>query len=322
MIGIKAIASYFPENVIKINDLPENKELSGDQKMFLQTLGINTIVQAESISSIDLAAKASQKVLEKEDLTADDIDVIILLQSRVPDYLMSSEATHLQKEIGATKALSFTISDLGCVGISCALMLAKSILVSDLSKKNILIAYGSKPFTERRFRYPVTITGDGGCSLIVSRCDTLKIVDLEIETNGKYWNLYKVDFKDKSTKCWREECRNLDEYSFGLSIESRLRFRNLNDTIFQRHGIGYQDIQHFVMQNLSFGAYAYYQNFFNIKIADSCYENLSRYGHLGSMDIILNLQQGLATGKFKSGDKILVMNNSPVAAWSSMLVEV
>lgn len=48
--------------------------------------------------------------------------------------------------------------------------------------------------------------------------------------------------------------------------------------------------------------------------------NIRSYGHLGPADVLLNLRTGLDTGEFGPGETVLVMNNSPAAAWSSALV--
>jgi 3-oxoacyl-[acyl-carrier-protein] synthase-3 len=37
---------------------------------------------------------------------------------------------------------------------------------------------------------------------------------------------------------------------------------------------------------------------------------------------MLNYQAGLETGLFQKGEYVLVMNNSPVASWSNILIEV
>jgi 3-oxoacyl-[acyl-carrier-protein] synthase-3 len=40
------------------------------------------------------------------------------------------------------------------------------------------------------------------------------------------------------------------------------------------------------------------------------------------MDVVLNLDRLLASGELTTGDLVLVLNNSPVAAWAATLWEV
>jgi 3-oxoacyl-[acyl-carrier-protein] synthase-3 len=70
------------------------------------------------------------------------------------------------------------------------------------------------------------------------------------------------------------------------------------------------------------GAFRFYEDLLKIKFAPVCYDNLKNYGHLGPMDIMLNLGSGIESGLFKKGELILLMDNSPVAAWGSILVQI
>jgi 3-oxoacyl-[acyl-carrier-protein] synthase-3 len=111
-------------------------------------------------------------------------------------------------------------------------------------------------------------------------------------------------------------------YSFSLAVESKKRFARMNEELLSRHGLTMSDVDHFVSQNISMGAYDFYEQAFDISFAQVCRQNLAGYGHLGSTDIALNLGSGLDSGEFQPGDLVLVMNNAPVAAWSSMLIEI
>jgi 3-oxoacyl-[acyl-carrier-protein] synthase-3 len=196
------------------------------------------------------------------------------------------------------------------------------LLGSDRNLDTVLIAHGSKPVGPRRYRHPVTINGDGGIAFLMRRQGRPEIVDIMLESDGAFWDLYRVEFKNRPFEDWVEECKSLRTYSFKLAIESRNRFRAMNDALLERNGVGYPDIKHYLMQNLSMAAFQFYEEAFGFLFAKACRANLEAYGHLGSVDIILNLKTGIDTGEFAEGDLALVMNNSPVAAWSSMLVRI
>ena len=72
------------------------------------------------------------------------------------------------------------------------------------------------------------------------------------------------------------------------------------------------------MQNLAAGAFAFWQDALDLKIADVCRQQLARYGHLGSIDVLLNLEA--VAPSVPPGGWVLVMNSSPVAAWCSALL--
>ncbi|MEU2775685.1 hypothetical protein ABZ646_22795, partial [Streptomyces sp. NPDC007162] len=53
----------------------------------------------------------------------------------------------------------------------------------------------------------------------------------------------------------------------------------------------------------------------------ACRENLRQYGHLGPNDVFLNLRTALDRKELAPGDLAVLINVSPVAAWSLLLVE-
>ena len=322
MTGIAAIAAHLPGRSVRVEDLPEQAQLDEPGRHVFGNLGIDTVMVDEASDTADLAAAAARSALASAGVAPDAVDALVVVQGRVPPLLMTSEATRVQAATGTGAAMVFSVADLGCVSISSALAVASSLLQSHPHWEHVLVAHGSKPPTPRRFRYPVTVNGDGGIAVLLGRAARPRIHDVGLETNGEYWDLYRVDFKDKPFRDWVEECKSLKTYSFKLAIESRNRFAALNEAVLARAGKTRADVGHFMMQNLSSGAFRFYEEFFGIEFAKACKTNLARYGHLGSMDIPLNLQTGLDSGEVAPGDLVLVMNNSPVAAWSTMLVEV
>ena len=321
MTGIAAIAAHLPGELVRVDQLPEHAQLDEPGRHVFGSLGIDTVIVDEASDGADLAAGAASAALASAGVDPGDVDALVVVQGRVPPLLMTSEATRVQETAGLTKAMVLSVADLGCVSISSAFVVGAALLDSHPEWDTVLIAHGSKPPTPRRFRYPVTVNGDGGVAVLLRRDATPRIVDVAVETNGEYWDLYRVDFKDKPVAEWVEECKSLKTYSFKLAIESRNRFSALNEGVLARAGRSLGDVDHFMMQNLSAGAFRFYEEFFGIEFAKACKTNLARYGHLGSMDVPLNLQTGIETGEVAPGDLVLIMNNSPVAAWSTMLVE-
>ena len=322
MIGIKAIKPLITGERISTASLPEASRLKGQELDYYNGCGIETIVDSGLLSSFDLAKGASLQLLEETGTDPNKIDVIIYIKSRTPEYLISSEATRLKHALKADKALTFALTDLGCADISMALKMARDFLIANRRYNNVLIAYGNKQFMNTRFRYPVNILGDGGIAVLVGRTESNRIVDIQLDSNGHYWDLFKLDYRDKTFEDYREVCSDVRKYGFELAIESKNRFEELNAGIMSSNGLQKSDIHHYLLQNISSRAYEYYESAFDIKISPVCKMNLAQYGHLGSADIMLNYHVGVSSGMFEKGSRVLIMNNSPVAAWSSMLVEV
>lgn len=315
-VGFDAIEAFFPAGrEVRVDDLPETRRLSVAEREVFDRLGVETVVDAAGWSPTELAAEAAAVALAAAGLDPRDVDVVISLEPRAPEFLMASAATRLQHRIGASSALAFGIADLGCVSVSVAIQTAIGLLAPASPYETVLVAAGSRPGTPRRFRHPVCILGDGGVAGVLSRSGAAKVRAIAIETNGAYSDLFRIDYRSAPADEWQEECSDLRRYSMDLAIESRNRFQALNDAVLTRADRKRKDVDRWVMQNISLGAFAFYANAFDIDFAESCFEHLARFGHLGAGDVLINLRASLG------GGPVLVMNNSPVAAWSSMLVE-
>jgi 3-oxoacyl-[acyl-carrier-protein] synthase-3 len=322
MIGIRAISPFLPGQKNPVTCLPEVTDLTASGSSLFFSTGIKSVLDAVGYSGYDLAHEASKKIMDEEGISAVDIDLIIFVKSRLPDSFSTSEATRLQHDLGAKKALAYTISDLGCTDMSMALKQSMDFLAANGDAENVLICYGCKPVTSKRYRHPVTINGDGGIAVLVGRTDNNRLLDIEMKINGSYWNLFKTEYLNKSFDDYCEIVMDERKYGFELAMESRNVFHELNQKILQRNNLDKTKIRHYLLQNISSRAFQFYESAYDIKISPVCPVNLAQYGHLGPADVMLNYHTGVANSFFKKGDYVLIMNNSPVAAWSSLLVQV
>jgi 3-oxoacyl-[acyl-carrier-protein] synthase-3 len=191
---------------------------------------------------------------------------------------------------------------------------------------DVLVVHGSKPAAAGRYRHPVTVNGDGGQALLLARDSgrraPVRLLDMAQETNGEHWDLFHVEYRDRPTAEWREVCRDQSTYSFRLAMESRSRLSGLIDGLLERNGRKRGDVRGYVSQNLSAAGFTFTEEAQGIEILPACRENLRRYGHLGPNDVFLNLETAIERGELVEGDLAVLINVSPVAAWSVLLAEV
>jgi len=321
MIGIKHIVTHFEGKQTRLSNLTEYQLLPGDQKEYFDNTGIEFFYTADDATAFDLAEKASRKLLKESGLQGGEIDLIIFIRSRLPETLIASEAARLQYCLDAKKAQVFTISDLGCTDMSMALKLAFDFLTANFNAQHVLIAHGCKPFSSNRLRYPVTLTADGGIALLLARTETNQLIDFKLETEGRYWNLFQMKYTDRTFEDYAEECTDLRMYGFELALESKMRFLDINKSLLTENNLKKEDISHYILQNISERAFEFYETAFEVEVSPVCRHNLSCHGHLGPNDVMLNYLTGLQNGLFQEGELVLIMNNSPIAAWSSLLLK-
>ncbi|WKX14147.2 3-oxoacyl-ACP synthase [Streptomyces sp. NL15-2K] len=301
--------------------MPELAELDEDAARTCRNLGIESVHVDDGLDTTGLAERAAREALARAGADARDVGALIVVEQRAPQTMLSSEVTRLQRLLGAEGAVAFSVGGLGCVSITPALLAARGLLAADPGLENVLVAHGSKPVSSHRYRHPVTVNGDGGQALLLSRTGPVRVLDILQETNGAYWDLFHVDYRDRPPAQWREECTDLPTYSFRLAVETRNRLGALLRELLERNGMAPGDVRGYVSQNLSAGSLTFIEESLDIELLGVCRENLRRYGHLGPNDIFLNLHTALERKDFGEGDRAVVINVSPVAAWSLLLVE-
>ncbi|GLY70030.1 3-oxoacyl-[acyl-carrier-protein] synthase III C-terminal domain-containing protein [Amycolatopsis taiwanensis] len=319
MIGVGGIHCVLPETMTAVGDLPEFSELDREAAAFAAGSGVRTVGVFGELDCGELAAQACRELLATHPT---EPDVLILVAPRAPDVLLGSDACRVQVDAKLPNTFAFTVDGLGCTGSSAAWALARDLLVADPSRRGVLIAHASRPTGADRVRFPVTVIGDGACAMTITRDARPILRAHRMVTDGTFHDLFSVDYKQVPWYEWREECASPDRYRFELAMNSRLRFGELVDGVLADANVSKKDIAATVMQNVTVSAYEFYAGLLGLPIHPVCGESLADYGHLGAMDVVLNLDRLLAGGELATGDLVLVLNNSPVAAWAATLWEV
>jgi len=308
-----------PDELVAVPALPDYELLDAAAAEFAATSGIETVGVFDGMSGVELAGRACRELLAAEPA---EPDLLILVAARAPDVLLGSDAGRLQAESKLTSTLSFTVDGLGCAGSSAAWGLAADLLAASPDRHSVLITHASRPAGADRVRYPVTVIGDGGCAMTIVRNGRPALLAHRMETDGSFHDLFGIDYRQAPWYEWREECRSPDRYRFELAMHSRLRLGRMVAEVLAEAGITKADVAATVMQNVTVAAYSFYESLLGLPIHPVCREQLCRFGHLGAMDVVLNLDRLVTGGHVRPEDHVLVLNNSPVAAWSVSLWQI
>jgi 3-oxoacyl-[acyl-carrier-protein] synthase-3 len=318
-VGLGAVHCLVPDERTKVAELPEMGLLGHEEAEFARGSGVETVGVFDGRATAGLAAEAVRGL----GLAADERpDLLLLVSPRSPDVLLGSDVGQVQAEAGLSGAFSFTVDGLGCTGSSAAWALARDLIVADPNRNSAVIAHASRPTGADRVRYPVTVIGDGAYAMTMVRGGRPVLRAHRMESDGTFHDLFRVDYKSAPWYEWREECRSADRYRFELALHSRERLGRLVDEVLADAGIDKRDIAATLMQNVTAGAFDFYESLLGLPIHHVCRRQLAELGHLGAMDVVLNLQLLLAEGGLRRGDHVLVLNNSPVAAWAATLWEI
>lgn len=322
-VGLGRTRIALPERLVPVKELPEFAELGHEEAEFVAGSGIGTVGVFDDLSAGELAARVTRELHEEVRREGGpDPDVLLLVAPRAPDVLLGSDVCRVQHDAGLSSAFAFTVDGVGCVGSSAAWALGRDLLLADPSRRSVTIAHASRPTGADRVRYPVTVIGDGAYATTLVRGGRPVLRAHRMETDGSFHDLFGVDYKQVPWYEWREECASPDRYRFELAMHSRQRIARLVDETLADAGVTRADVTTTLMQNVTAGAFTFYETLLDLPIHQVCRDQLTASGHLGAMDVVLNLERLLAGAELAEGDLVLVLNNSPVAAWAVTLWEV
>lgn len=186
--AILGTGAYLPERVVSNQDLEKIVDTS-DEWIRTRT-GISTrCIAGQGDETYLLAARAAVKALQMAEISAAEIDLIIVATIS-SHMLMPSCACFVQKEIGAGRAFAFDINA-ACSGFVYALDLADKYIQADSSKKILVI--GAETLSSRtnwEDRNTCILFGDGAGAVVLGYVEGNRgVIGAKLFSDGNLWRL-------------------------------------------------------------------------------------------------------------------------------------
>ena len=178
---ISQVAHYVPEQIVTNEDLVQVMDTS-DEWISSRT-GIKERRISKTESTGDLATEVAKQLLEKADLSAEELDFIILA-TMTPDSMMPSTATRVQARIGARKAFAFDLTA-ACSGFTFALSTAEKFISSGAYRKGLVI--GSETMSKTldwTDRSTAVLFGDGAGGVLLEASDKQHFLAESLNSDG------------------------------------------------------------------------------------------------------------------------------------------
>ena len=136
------VGHFLPKRIVTNSELAKTVDTS-DEWIKTRTGIERRHFAADDEFTSDLAIKAAMNALKNANISANDIDTIVLATS-TPDQTFPSTATKVQTGLGMTSGFAFDVQAV-CAGFAYALTIANSLIVSGQSKKILVI--GAETFS-------------------------------------------------------------------------------------------------------------------------------------------------------------------------------
>ncbi|RLA35387.1 MAG: 3-oxoacyl-ACP synthase [Gammaproteobacteria bacterium] len=184
---IAGTGRYLPEKILTNADLEKLVDTT-DEWIRTRTGVERRHVASEDQTTSDLCVEAAKKAMESANVTADDIDLIIV-GTTSPDLIFPNIATIIQDRMGIHGCPAFSI-EAACTGFIYALSTADKFVRAGEAKCALII--GAEIITKLidwSDRSTCVLFGDGAGAVIVKPSDEPGIISTHLGADGQYRDL-------------------------------------------------------------------------------------------------------------------------------------
>ncbi len=311
---IKSISSYVPDNVYPNSYF--NELLNEDVDTWLRE---NLTIRerrwcSENQSTADLCINAGKVALERANLTAEDLDLIIIATD-TPEYISPSTASVVQYKLGAINAGTFDLNS-ACAGFVTGLDVASKYIISDEQYSNILVigAYAMSKYLDKTDKKTVTLFADGAGAVILSEAENTDrgFKSSLLNTEGVYHNwmgIYgggtfnpltpeKVAAKDNLLKFVKKFPKEINPTIWTKMIKKVISKINLSPN----------EIDHYFFTQININTI--WETLDNLKVdRKKGHTVMDLYGYTGSACIPMALNKAYENKHLKPGDNLIFMGS-------------
>ncbi|GGJ95327.1 3-oxoacyl-[acyl-carrier-protein] synthase 3 protein 1 [Lentibacillus kapialis] len=305
-VGLLGTGHYVPSNVVTNKDLEKIVDTSDEWIRTRTGIEERRIVD-DGADTSDMAFYAAQEALDKANIRAEDLDMI-LVATVTPDMPFPSVACLLQERLGARKVAAMDISA-ACSGFMYGVITAKQFIETN-AYQNVLVVGVEKlsKITDWTDRNTCVLFGDGAGATVVGPVSEGKgILSFELGSDGSG---EKDLYQDKESGYLAMNGREVFKFAVRQMPESSVN-------VVEKAGYNNEDVDYLIPHQA------------NIRIMEAARERLGiaedkmatsvkRYGNTSSASIPIALSEGVNSGKIKNNDLLVLVGFGGGLTWGAI----
>ncbi len=275
-------------------------------------------------STTDLAVGASLKALEMADISASQLDMLIV-GTVTPDSQFPSAGCMIQSRLGATNAAAFDLSA-GCSGFLYALTMADNAIRAG-NAENILVLGVERlsGIVNWQDRSTCVLLGDGAGAVMISSSNNGRgIMSTHLQSDGTLGNLlyssYESSILPESLDC-------IELKPFQLKMDGNKLFKravgcltDIASLALKKNNLSSSDISVVIPHQANLRIIMAMAENLGIPM-EKVFTNLARYGNTSSASIPIALDEANHAGILKDGDLVLMASFGAGLTWGAAVIE-
>jgi len=269
---------------------------------------------ADNESTVDLCEKAALQALQRADLQAEQLNLIIIATD-TPEFISPSTASVLQHRIGAKNAGTFDINT-ACAGFVTALDIGSKYIKSDENYQYVLVigAYAMSKYLNKTDKKTVTLFADGAGAVILKseKNQDKGFLASELLTQGQYHDWMGIyaggthqPVNEQVVKNHEHQLQFVKKFPKELNPEM---WSAMTQRLCERIGATPDEVNQFFITQININSIRETMNLLQ-QPHDKAHTIMHCFGYTGSACIPMAFNDAMEKGKVKAGDLIVLIGS-------------
>ena len=310
---IIGVGSYLPKKLLTNKDL--EKSLDTTDEWITSRTGIKERhIVGPNEHTTDLAFEAARNAINNASINAKEIDLIIVATT-TPDKIFPSTACNVQTKLGIKNCPAFDVQAV-CSGFIYALSIADKFIKTN-SAKNILVigADSMSKITDYTDRSNAILWGDGAGAVVLSASNEQGILSTHIHADGQHEELLHVPKINVGNKI-QQTIEMKGSQVFKIAVNT---LDKIVDEALIANQLKKEDIDWLVPHQANIRILEATAKKLEMSM-DKVIVTIDRHGNTSAASIPLALDDGIKSGKIKSGHLLLMEAFGGGFTWGSALI--
>lgn len=339
-IGILGYGLYLPRQVMTAADIAAATGGRWSTDAVRGKLGINRkTVPGAGDGTQEMGVRAGLEALARTGLDPLEIDLVLCMGEEWKEYPLTTSAIYIQERIGARRAWGIDLQQ-RCNTALAAIKIARDMMLADPDIRTVMIVGGYRngdliDYTDDHVSFMFNLAAGAGALILRRGLGRNRVLGSHIITDGSLARDTGVYYGGTEhpiealpdaelARLRRTGNRSLQVFDpehmkARLNQVSLANWYQCIDRALEKSGYGRRDIGY--LNVLHFKPSMYRQLLEELGLGEEQSFYLADFGHIGQVDQVLSIDQGLRHGRLKDGDVMVMIAAGIGYVWGAAVVE-
>lgn len=338
-VGIVGWGLYLPERVMTAADVAAATGGRWSEQAVREKLGFDQKpVPGPDDGTQEMAVRAALDALERTGVAAEDIDLVLCIGEEHKEHALTTSGIYVQERIGARSAWAIDLQQ-RCNSTVAALKIAKDMLRSDDELETVLIVGGYRngdllDYTDSDASFMFNLGAGAGALLVRKGWEKNLVLGTHILTDGSLARDVGVRWLGTAHPIESLPDEVVERLRVGgnrsltvfdaehmkarLNEVSMPNWMTCLDRALEKSGLGRSDIDFLNVLHFKPSMYRFLLDELGLTEEQSVY--LRQTGHIGQVDQMIAIEEGVRAGRLKDGDVMAVLAAGIGYVWGATVI--